>query len=157
MNVVITGSNRGIGKVLVEQFAKTGYNIWACARKQDFQFEQYLNELSIQNGVRITPIYFDLSSEDEIKEGIKQIFSAKEPIDVLINNAGVAYGGLMTMTSIDKIRDVYEVNVFAQVQIMQLVARKMMRQRAAASSICVLSEGLKPIQDILHMVPAKQH
>ena len=48
----------------------------------------------------------------------------------MINNAGVPYGGLLTMTPVDKLRKVYDINVFAQVQIMQLVARQMMRQKS---------------------------
>ena len=39
------------------------------------------------------------------------------------------------MKSLDKLREVYEVNVFAQVQIMQLVALKMMRQKSG----CVIN------------------
>ena len=69
-------------------------------------------------------------SEDEIKKGIKTIINYKKPIDVLVNNAGIAYGALMTMTSTDKMREVYQVNVFAPVLIMQLVSRIMMRQKS---------------------------
>ena len=43
--------------------------------------------------------------------------------------AGIPYSGLLTMTPLEKLREVYQVNVFAQVQIMQLVARRMMRQK----------------------------
>ena len=129
-NAIITGANRGIGKSLVSSFASAGYNIWACARKQSDEFETFIEELMNDNEVWIHPVYFDLLNEEEIKAGIKSIVSEKKSIDVLINNAGVAYGGLMMMTPIDKLREVFEVNVFAQVQIMQLVSRVMMRQKA---------------------------
>ena len=78
----------------------------------------------------IKPIYFDLSNEEDIKVGLKSIFADKKNIDVLINNAGMAHGGLFTMTSLDKLKEVYRVNVFAQVQIMQLVSRVMMKQKS---------------------------
>lgn len=128
--VIITGSNRGIGKAILEEFADKGYDIYACARKKDESFVNFLCDLSHKNNVSIKPIYFDLMDEDDIKKGMKQIFLDKRHIDVLINNAGIAYGGLMTMTSLDKMREVYQVNVFAQVQIMQLVSRIMMRQKS---------------------------
>lgn len=127
--VIITGSNRGIGSALTERFAAAGYDIWACARKKNEAFEERLCNLSEQYGVIVKPVYFDLADEEQIKEGIKEILQEKREIDVLINNAGVAHGALFTMTSIEKLREVYEVNVFAQVFIMQLVARKMMKQK----------------------------
>lgn len=127
---IITGSNRGIGKTLVEEFAVSGYDIWACARKQSDEFEGYLNTLSSTNHVTIEPIYFDLADEGEIQNGIGQIISQKRAIDVLINNAGIPHSGLMTMTSIEKLKEVYEINVFAQVRVMQLIAKRMIRQKS---------------------------
>lgn len=129
-NAIITGSNRGIGKSLVEQFAKNGYDVYACARNESDDFTNEMKRISYETGASITPIYFDLSNEDEIKSGIKQILSEKKQIDVLINNAGIPHGGLLTMTSISKIREVYDINVFAQILIMQLVARQMIRQKS---------------------------
>lgn len=127
---IITGASRGIGAQLVKSFAKNGYDIWACARKKKSDFEQSMSEIAMKYGVIIKPIYFDLSDEEQVKIGIKEILKEKKNIDVLINNAGVPYGGLFTMTSITKLREVFEVNVFSQVLIMQLVARQMMKQKS---------------------------
>lgn len=129
-NIIITGANRGIGEALVKTFAENGYDVWACARKYNEEFETKLGELSAKTNSSIKPVYFDLSSEDEIKRGIKSIISEKKNIDALVNNAGVPHGALFTMTSMEKMREVYEINVFAQVQIMQLVARQMMKQKS---------------------------
>lgn len=127
---IITGSNRGIGKAILTVFAKQGYDIWACARIHDETFEQYVQMLSSQNHVHIRTIYFDLTDEVAVTKEIKNIIAEKKNIDVLINNAGIAYNGLFTMTSVEKMKEVYEINVFSQVLIMQLVARRMMRQRS---------------------------
>lgn len=127
---IITGASRGIGAQLVKTFAENGYDIWACARTQTGEFEQRMSSIAQENNVIITPIYFDLADESQVKEGIKEILKEKKNIDVLINNAGVPYGGLFTMTSVAKLRDVFEVNVFSQVLIMQLVARQMMKQKS---------------------------
>ncbi len=131
-NVIITGSNRGIGKALLKEFAERGYNIWACARKENSEFEKDINGLSEKYNVLIKPVYFDLSKEEEIKAGIKDIISERKNIDALINNAGVPHGGLLSMTSLKSIRDVYEINVFAQILITQLVSRKMIRQKSGS-------------------------
>ena len=128
--VVVTGANRGIGKAIVEKFAQNGYEVFACARTPSEDFETFLSELASSSGSGVHPIYFDMNHEDEIKKGFQSIAAAASSIDVLVNNAGVAHGGLMTMTSIDKMKEVYQVNVFSQVFLMQLAARKMMRQRS---------------------------
>lgn len=129
-NVIITGSNRGIGASVLEILANKGCNIWACARKYNPVFEERLSVLSEKNGVWIKPIYFELSDEEELKAGIKLILSDKLPVDILVNNAGMPYGGLMTMTPISKLREIFEVNYFSQILMMQLVARVMMRQKS---------------------------
>lgn len=128
-NVIITGSNRGIGRAMLKEFAYNGYNIWACARKQTKEFEIYIKNLEEESSSSIIPIYFDLTDENAVKAGMKQILSSKKPVDVLINNAGVPHGGLLTMTPLSTLREIYEVNIFAQVLLMQLAARQMMRQQ----------------------------
>ncbi len=131
-NVIITGARRGIGRVILELFAENGANIWACCRTEDEEFESELREIADKNGVWITPVYFDLSDEDSVKSGIQQIIKEKKPIDVLVNNAGIAFGGLFTMTSLSKLREVFQINYFAQVQIMQLILRVMMKQKSGS-------------------------
>lgn len=128
-NAIITGANRGIGRAIVEKFALEGANIWACARKYSREFETDMACLSEQNRVLIQPVYFDLRNDQEITNGMKQILNQKSPIDVLINNAGIAASGLLTMTKIDTLREVFEINFFAQIQMMQIAARKMIRQK----------------------------
>ena len=129
-SAIITGANRGIGKAMVEAFATAGYDVFACARTKNAEFESFLSGLSVDTGSVIIPIYFDLANEEEIKQGFKTIAGYKKTIDVLINNAGIAYGGLMTMTSTDKLREVYQINVISQVLLMQLASRIMMRQKS---------------------------
>ena len=89
---IITGANRGIGRAMVEAFAAAGYDVFACARTENAEFESFLNDLASSTGTELIPVYFDLMSEDEIKKGIKTIISYKKPVDVLINNAGINVG-----------------------------------------------------------------
>lgn len=127
--IIITGANRGIGRAAVKAFAEKGYDVWACARTPGEAFERDIAAEALRTGAAITPVYFDLLNEAEIQSGVKEILREKRDVDVLLNCAGIPYGGLFTMTSMDTLREVYQVNVFAQVQMMQLVARRMMRQK----------------------------
>lgn len=129
-NAIVTGANRGIGRATVEAFAAEGANVWACARRQSEDFEKELSALSKEYGVWVKPIYFDLTDAEAMKTVLKAIAVEKTPIDILVNNAGMPYGGLMMMTPVEKLREVFEVNYFSQIRLMQFVAKLMMRQRS---------------------------
>lgn len=131
-NVIITGSNRGIGHELLLRFAAEGYNIWACARKQNEDFEKELNNLEQQYHIWVKPVYFDLTNEQQVKYGIQSILKEKLPIDVLVNNAGIPFGATFQMTSTEKLKEVFEVNYFSQILIMQMVSRYMVRQKSGS-------------------------
>ena len=131
-NVIITGSRRGIGRIILELFAKEGANIWACIRNEDPEFEREAVLLAQENGVWIRTVCFDLCDENSIKQGIQSIIKEKKPIDVLLNNAGISHGALATMTPLSSLKDVFQINYFAPVQIMQMVLRVMMRQKSGS-------------------------
>lgn len=127
--VLITGANRGIGKEILTAFASNKANIYACARKKSEEFILLIQQLSQKYSVKIMPIFFDLSNEDSIKDGLKPLLLNKQPVDILINNAGIAHGGLLQMTKISQIREVFEINFFAQMHIVQIVSKIMIKHK----------------------------
>lgn len=129
-NAIITGARTGIGRATVECFAKEGANIWACAHRENEQFELDMAEMAKKYGVWIKPVYFDLENEDEIKESIKNIVKEKQTIDILVNNAGIPHGAFLQMTSMKELRRIFEVNFFSQILITQILSKVMMRQKS---------------------------
>lgn len=126
----ITGCNRGIGRAMVELFAQNEHNIIVCNRQQDDEFDVFCEGLQREFGIEIQKYYTDLSDEQSIKECLSQLLKSKPKIDVMINNAGVVDKGLLQMTPIQKIRDVFQINFFAHVQLIQGISRLMMRQKS---------------------------
>ena len=131
-NTVITGCNRGIGKEIVRVFAENGANIWACVREESGTFSKYINNLEQKHSVSINPVYFDLSDEEQIKTGVKTIKETKEPVDILVNNAGAIFTALFQMTSMDKLKEMFEINYFSQMLLTQYISRIMMRQKSGS-------------------------
>lgn len=144
MNAIITGSNRGIGKAMVEAFAAAGYNVWACARKATPEYEAWLNDTASHSGVWINPVYFEMSDTESVNNGIKQILDENLTIDVLVNNAGISTVGLLSMSKVDDIRKLFEVNYFAMLQIIQKVSKKMARQKRGAIINMGSIAGIEP-------------
>ena len=125
----ITGCNRGIGKALVELFAQNGANIIACTRKKTDDFDDYIKKISKDNQVAISNLTFDLQKEEEIRDAMKSLYKNKTSVDILVNNAGVASGGSLHMTSMQTLRDVFEINFFSQVLLTQYVTKLMMKAK----------------------------
>ena len=128
-NAVITGANRGIGRAILETFAKNGANIFACARTKNIDFEKKCEELERQNQVSIIPIYFDLIDSGKMKEAVKEIMGFKRPIDILVNNAGITYNALFQMTTADNLQHIYDVNYFAVFYFTQYILKLMLRNK----------------------------
>ena len=136
-NIIITGTNRGIGKAMLEEFAKNGANVWAHARKETPEFVELINRISKENNVHICPVYFDLTDYETMKIVIKNLIKSKTQIDVLVNSVGVAHGGLFQMTSIQKIKEVFEMNLFVHMEITQLVLKAMSKRKSG----CIINMG----------------
>jgi 3-oxoacyl-[acyl-carrier protein] reductase len=121
---IVTGSSRGIGRAIVERFAAHGAAIWAHARKETPEFTTAIAECAARHGVEIKPVYFDVTDGDAMKAAVKQIAAAGR-IDILVNTAGIAHGGMFLMTPLAKVREVFDVNFFAPLAITQTVANGM--------------------------------
>lgn len=129
-NAIITGARSGIGLATLQLFAKNGCNCWAVIHRDDEQFLNMIHQLEEECKVRIKPIHMELDNSDSIKDGIKEIVKEKLSIDILVNAAGiVSPNRLFSMTKMEDIRRVMEVNFFSAIELTQLVCRSMMRQR----------------------------
>lgn len=138
-NAIITGARRGMGRAMTELFASNGANIWACSHSPSEEFEEDMKLLSKNYGVEIVPVYFDLSDQDDIKRGLKEIFLFKKEINILVNNAGITHRALFQMTTVQRAREVFEVDFFAPYLIMQLVVKRMTKNKNGASVINISS------------------
>lgn len=129
-NAIITGARSGIGLATLQLFAKNGCNCWAVIHRDDAEFLKRILHLEDECGVWIKPVHMDLDNSESIKEGAKEILKEKHSIDILVNAAGiVSPNRLFSMTKMEDIRKVMEVNFFSAIELTQLVCRSMLRQK----------------------------
>ena len=130
---VVTGCNRGIGKAILTRFAENGSNVIAIVRKESETFSQYCDELEKKNDIKIHTVYADFSSEEEVNNAVKEIRKLKLPIDILVNNIGVANPlNILTMTKMETIHQAFQVNLFSALLLTQGIAKLMMRQKSGS-------------------------
>lgn len=141
-NAIITGARGGLGRAMVETLAARGANIWAVLRQRSSDFEDFALQVAEKHQVWIKPVHIDLAHDQAIKEGLRLIFSEKKTVDILINNAGVAHGALLSMTGLDDMRHIFQINFVAPVALMQLVSRQMVRQKKGSIVNIVSVAGL---------------
>ena len=135
--VVLTGANRGIGLEIARHLNAQGYAIAALVRTTSDSLEALL--ATDPNSARFE---MDLSDSASVGSAAKSMLKWAGSIDGLVNCAGQATGGLFTMTRSEDIRALFDVNFFNQIQLMQLVARKMIRAKSGSIVNITSTAGL---------------
>lgn len=128
-NIVVTGTAKGMGKQMIETFAKNGANVFAHARTETNEHKLFCMVLEEKYGVQIKVMYFDLRDAEAMKNAIKEIRATKLPIDGLVNNAGITYNSLFQMTNMEELRNQMEVNFFAPFLFTQYISKLMVRNK----------------------------
>lgn len=101
MTIVITGGSRGIGAAAVELFAAQGHRVYFLYEKE----HDRAKEVAHRTGA--TAICCDVADEAAVNAAFHQIGT----VDVLVNNAGICYYGLMSQMTEDQWNRIFDVNV----------------------------------------------
>lgn len=105
MNVIITGTSRGIGFELAQLFANNNCNVLALSRNSD-----PINSLHNKN---ITAISVDLGKPEDLNKITYYVSKNWKHVDILINNAGKLISKPFSELSSQDFLEVYKVNVFS--------------------------------------------
>jgi len=93
--VVVTGGSKGIGKAIIERFAKEGFDIATCSRKQSDLTELKLHvEKSYK--VNVNTFVADVADKKQVFGFTDFIQQLNRQVDVLVNNAGYFEPGQVT-------------------------------------------------------------
>src|SRR5690606_37399720 len=137
---VITGCLQGIGQATLVAFARQGANLFACVQQEDEAFLAFIRDLSEEHGVSITPVSFDLLDDASIKNAAMTIQKAKQPIDILVNVAGITLDALFPMVTLAQMQKTFTINFFSQLVFTQYMTRLMLRhKRGSISHIASIS------------------
>ena len=135
-SVLITGTSKGIGLEAALAFARKGHQVYATMRNPARD-----TELARQSTAERLPIVvsaMDVDSDDSVKSSFAAIAKAGQPIDVLVNNAGIECLGSVEELPLAEFRAVMETNYFGAIRCIQAVA-KQMRERKSGCIINVSS------------------
>lgn len=89
---LITGASRGIGKAIAIEFAAKGYDIYVTCKHSFTELQKLCQELENEYPIKAAPFLADAGNA----ESIDKLFEGIKDIDVVVNNAGISYIGLLT-------------------------------------------------------------
>ena len=98
---LITGASRGIGAALAETFARAGYQLTLCCQHSEGKLMELVQRLQEQYHTTVLVRIGDVGDYAFVKTMVDATLEAFGAIDVLMNNAGISYIGLLTDMSIE--------------------------------------------------------
>lgn len=139
-SVVVTGASSGMGKAIVELFAREGARIVAVARRKE-RLEELAESLKDAPG-RVIPFVGDVALEETISGAIDLAVREFGRLDILINNAGIMDDmspiGDVTDETVDR---VFRVNLYGPIYAMRKAVQVFQRQGGGGNIVNVASLG----------------
>lgn len=116
--IIITGTRKGIGRYLAEQYLAEGDIVYGCSRRNcDLEHENYHHE------------NLDVADEVKVVAFVRNVYKEQKRIDVLINNAGMASMNHVLLTPKMTAERVMNTNFMGSFLFSRECAKYMMKQR----------------------------
>jgi 3-oxoacyl-[acyl-carrier protein] reductase len=131
-NILLTGCSRGLGLSIAKSLIKSGNVVYGVSRSITTDIEELLKQYPNQFFYK----QYDLANVNDIQEVIfKGWLSNSIPIHGFINNAAVAYDDIITNLNADKLKSMFDVNVFSPFMITKYAIRNMIVNRVKGSIV----------------------
>jgi NAD(P)-dependent dehydrogenase (short-subunit alcohol dehydrogenase family) len=139
---LVTGGSEGIGKAVTRALAREGVDVAICARRKG-PLEQAAAEIAKETGRKIVPLAADMTKPAEVERFVKDAHAALGRIDILINNAGSAPGGVIEHLSEEEWASALQLKFMGYVRCMKHVLPIMQKQRKGRVVNVIGNDGVK--------------
>lgn len=129
-NILITGISRGLGFKTAKILLDSGYDVYGIGRTAHTELANYPNFKHIK---------LDLQNCADVEALLKSEIGNSIPLHGFINNAAIAYDDIITNMDIDKLKLMYDVNVFSPFIITKFVIRNMIYNKIMGSIVHISS------------------
>ena len=126
--VLVTGSTRGIGRAIAEEFAKHGANVIVSGTVKE-RAQEVAKELSEKYGVKTLGVGMDVSDPESVESAFKEINAAFGGVDILVNNAGITRDTLFLRMKPEDWQKVLDVNLTGTFLVTKQAVRHMVKKR----------------------------
>jgi 3-oxoacyl-[acyl-carrier protein] reductase len=140
---LVTGGSEGIGKGIARALAKEGVDVAMCARRKE-PLEQAAAEIAKETGRKIIAIPSDVSKDAGCKSFIEQGHKALGRVDLMVNNAGSAPGGVIEHLSEADWEQSLQLKFMGYVRCLRYVLPIMVKQGGGRVVNLIGNDGVKP-------------
>lgn len=127
---IVTGGSRGIGREMAEALAEAGASLMLCARRAEW-LEETVAEFTAK-GFNVAGKVCDVAKEDEVQAVVDDTVAKFGRLDILVNNAGISWGAMPEDMSIDRWRQVLDVNLTGCFLFAQAAGREMLKNNSGS-------------------------
>jgi NAD(P)-dependent dehydrogenase (short-subunit alcohol dehydrogenase family) len=127
---IITGTSSGIGLAAAVHFARRGHHVYATMR--DTSRSADLEKAAADAGVEVTVRQLDVDDDSSIERCLGAIIAEQGRVDLLVNNAGVAWMRPWELAPMEEIEQTFRTNFFGAVRCAMAVVPTMRRQGSGA-------------------------
>ena len=127
--VLVTGGSRGIGRAIVELFARDGADVAFFYRSNEAAANEVVGQARAA-GLKVAAEQVDVSDAKAVTAAVERLAERWGRIDVLVNNAGVIRDNLLALLGDDDVRTVLETNVGGVFNVTRAVVPHMIARRA---------------------------
>ena len=125
----VTGGSRGIGRAIVRQLSAEGYAVGINYLQSSEQAEDLAAEIQQQGGEALA-VQADVADREAITAAIREVEAALGPVDLLVNNAGIAQNDLFQDTPEELWRRMFAVHADGAFHSIQAVLPHMLHEKA---------------------------
>jgi NAD(P)-dependent dehydrogenase (short-subunit alcohol dehydrogenase family) len=138
--VLITGGTDGLGKAAALLLARQHYQVFASGRSA--QKREELERQAHEERLPLHTLEMDVCDDASVQIGVELVLEKAGAIDVLINNAGVGYLGVVEELRLSDFRRQFETNLFGVVRVTKAVVPHMRARRSGRILMMSSAAGL---------------
>ena len=135
--VLITGGNEGLEPA--RQLVRAGHTVWAAYRgieSKNAKATSELRALAAAEDLKIRLVELDVTSDTSVNAAVAEVLAADGRVDVLLNNAGRMYSGLVESFSTEQVQTQLDTNLLGAFRVAKAVLPSMRARGRTRRSPC---------------------
>ncbi len=129
--ILVTGSSSGFGRLMVETLARQGYIVFAGMRAvagKNASAAEELRALAQREHLALQIVEIDITDDASVEQAIESLVGITGRLDVVVNNAGIAYSGPVEAFTLEQVQQQFDTNVFGVLRVNRAALPHMRKQ-----------------------------